>query len=357
MPVSYSPDLRLKELEQLLLNTMHYPEGCQKEEYKGVWTPEELAEKISELFDLKKTISTKTIVNNLKKMEVDYNAPIDKKDIYVPSWNGKANGKNVKKVGYFYYDTTKTIFSNNNLSQADLKNLRTVVDMLKQFKGFKYFEDVDVLVDKLELKASKNNHASIIFETIDEFTGLEHIDIIASAIKNSKVLKIKYQPFYESKPVTYTIHPYQLREYNNRWFVLAHTEEFEERKLGIYGLSRITEEPKLIAKTFIKTYTNLVKTYFKDIIGVTNFLDNKVEHIVFEAYGMRANYIKTKPWHPSQQIVSETADICTFSLDIKINNELIALILQFGLDIKILEPASLQNTIVDKLKKATELYD
>jgi predicted DNA-binding transcriptional regulator YafY len=232
-----------------------------------------------------------------------------------------------------------------------------VVDMLKQFKGFKYFEDVDVLVDKLELKASKNNHASIIFETIDEFTGLEHIDLIASAIKNSKVLKIKYQPFYESKPVTYTIHPYQLREYNNRWFVLAHTEEFKERKLGVYGLSRITEEPTLIAKTFIKTYTNLVKTYFKDIIGVTNYLDNNVAHIVFEAYGMRANYIKTKPWHPSQQIVSETADTCTFSLDIKINNELIALILQFGLDIKILEPASLQNTIVDKLKKATALYD
>jgi len=357
MPVSYSPDLRLKELEKLFLNSMHYPESCQKEEYKGVWTKKELAIKISEIFDLERTITTKTIENDLKKMEEDYNAPIDKKDIYLPSWNGQANGRNVKKVGYFYYDINKTIWNNNNLSQTDLKNLRTVVDMLKQFKGFKYFEDVDVLVDKLELKASKNNHASIIFETIDEFTGLEHVDLIASAIKNSKVLKIKYQPFYESKPVTYTIHPYQLREYNNRWFVLAHTEEFEERKLGVYGLSRITEEPKLIVKTFIKTYTNLVKNYFKDIIGVTNFLDKNVEHIVFETYGMRANYIKTKPWHPSQQIVSETADSSTFSLDIKINNELIALILQFGLDIKILEPASLQNSIVAKLKKAAALYD
>lgn len=357
MPVSYSPDLRLKELEKLFLNTMHYPEGCQKEEYKGVWTKQELAEKISEIFNLERTISTKTIENDLKKMEEDYNAPIDKKNIYLQGFKVKSNGTNVKKIGYFYYDTEKTIFNNNNLSQADLKNLRTVVDMLKQFKGFKYFEDVDVLVDKLELKASKNNHASIIFETIDEFTGLEHVDLIASAIKNSKVLEIKYQPFYENKPATFTIHPYQLREYNNRWFVLAHTEEFEERKLGVYGLSRIIEEPKLIGKTFIKSHTNLVKNYFKDIIGVTNFLDKNIEHIIFESYGIRANYIKTKPWHPSQQIVSETADSCTFSLDIKINNELIALILQFGLDIKIIAPASLQNLIIDKLKKAVDIYD
>ena len=66
------------ELVKLLKNTMHYPENCKIEEYRGFWTKKELAEKISEIFDLERILSEKTIENDLKKMELDYNAPIKK---------------------------------------------------------------------------------------------------------------------------------------------------------------------------------------------------------------------------------------------------------------------------------------
>lgn len=357
MPVNYSPDLRLRELEKLLLNTMHYPENCKKDSYRGVWTKQELAERISELFDLPRVLTTKTIENDLKKMEEDYNAPIDKKDIYLPSYKGSSQGKNVKKVGYFYYDTEKTIFSNNNLTQEDLKNLRSVVEMLKQFKGFRYFEDIGVLIDKLELKASKNKNSSIIFETVDSFSGLEYIEYIAKAIKEKQVLKIKYQPFYEKDYKTYTIHPYQLREFNNRWFVLAHTEEFEERKLGVYGLSRIIEIPTFLASNYINEHQKLIENYFEHIIGVTNYLNSPVEHIIFEVFGTRARYVSTKPWHSSQKLIKENENSSLFSIDVKINNELLALILQFGEDLKVVEPLELVEIVQKKLLNSIKMYN
>lgn len=358
MPVSYSPDLRLKYLEKLLKDKSHYPEKCNVDEYRGYWTKEELAIKISEIFELTRTLSEKTIENDLKKMDIDYNAPIDKKIISLPSFKNNNQGKHVNKIAYFYFDDGKSIFDNNNLSKEDLKSLRTVVGMLKQFKGFKYFEDIDLLIGKLETKVTKSTFDQIIFDTLDEYSGSEHIDIVATAVKEKKALIINYKPFSESVEKTYTIHPYQLREYNNRWFVLAHTEEFSERKVGVYGLGRITKEPEFSnsPKGFNNEFAEQTATYFNDIIGVTNFLDKNVERIVFEVYGLRANYIVTKPWHQSQKLIEDTPDKKTFSINVKINPELIALILQFGKDLKILQPEELKITIANEFENAVQLY-
>jgi len=357
MPVSYSPDIRIRELEKLFQNTQHYPEGTIFNDYNGLWTKKDLAEKISSVFDLKKIISEKTIENDLRKMEEDYNAPIEKRNVRVKVFTEDGEEKFVTKIAYYYYDTSISIFNNNNLGVKDLKNLRTVIGMLEQFKGFKHFEDISLLIDKLEIKSFKNTKPDIFFDTVDSYTGIEHIDSIAKAVKEKKTLKIKYKPFDSKSAVELTIHPYQLREFNNRWFVLASTDEYKERNLGIYGLGRILEEPQKLNIKFLNVKPELINNYFKDIIGVTNFIDKQVENIKFEIFGNRAFYVKTKPWHPSQQIVANNKDSKIFTLRVKINNELIALILSYSNDIKILSPDNLKEIIQEKLKQAMVLYD
>lgn len=71
--------------------------------------------------------------------------------------------------------------------------------------------------------------------------------------------------------------------------------------------------------------------YFKDIVGVTR-LDKPIETIRLKFKKPRANYVMTKPIHPSQKVIEESnAEV---SLEIKVipNKELESIILSFGKD-------------------------
>jgi predicted DNA-binding transcriptional regulator YafY len=70
----------------------------------------------------------------------------------------------------------------------------------------------------------------------------------------------------------------------------------------------------------------------------------------------RFNYIKTKPLHLSQHVISEDNGHTTISINVKINKELIALILSFGSDIEVLSPASLRAEIIKKIHAMSYNY-
>ena len=357
MPDNQSPDLRIRELDKLLKNKFHRPEGCQTSDYAGIWTKQELAETVSQNLDLDRIISTKTIENDLKKMEKYYNAPIDKKDIFLPKFNEKTNElRNVKKIGYFYLDNSEGIFNNNNLTISELSSLRKVIELLKQFKGLQNFEEIEHLLNKLEIKVTKSKNPTIFFDTVDDYTGHHHVTTIANAINKKIPISIAYKAFNEHQTKTYTLHPYQLIEFNNRWFVLAATEEFSD-SLGVYGLSRIEREPEYLPTPFKKAISEEIKMYFKDIIGVTHLKEAPLEQIIFKAFKGRAAYIKSKPWHTSQNIIEEQEEHTTFSIHVKQNKELIAHILSFGGDVQVLQPKTLKKEVHKQLTKALRHYD
>ena len=358
MPPSNSPALRIKKFDQLFSGNFNKSELLDNEyqfkdhNLEGYWTKDELAEIISDILKMDRIISTRTITDDLTKMEESYNAPLENKTMAVQV---KGKGTSNKKV-FFYWDQSRSIYDNNNLEKEDLEKLRGVISILKQFKGFKNFEEVTNLIDKIETKVKKTKAPEIFFDTIDDYTGIQHIDDIARAVKNKTVLQIQYRAYNENESNKRTIHPFQLREYNNRWFVLAYTEEFIDSPIGVYGLDRIIGNPKVTNKKFKKKEAKVAETYFKDIIGVTNFANKEVEEIIFEIKKGRAEYVKTKKWHPSQIVDAENSNSTTFKIYVKQNQELEALILSYGKDIKVRMPKTLAKNIAQKLKEASEQY-
>jgi predicted DNA-binding transcriptional regulator YafY len=152
-----------------------------------------------------------------------------------------------------------------------------------------------------------------------------------------------YNPFFGERK-TKIVHPYVLKEYNNRWFLLCYSEDYKTE--GIYALDRISELER-IEKKYRNPDKNLINTYFSEIIGVTNIKEEPVQEIILKLTKYRASYLRTKPIHTSQKIVRENEDYIWFSFSLKINNELIALILGFGMDIKVDKPIQL----AEQLKK------
>ena len=96
--------------------------------------------------------------------------------------------------------------------------------------------------------------------------------------------------------------------------------------------------------------------YFDDVIGVTVPEHLEPVDVVMRVNNNRFNYIKTKPLHLSQRVISEDKNHTTISINVKITKELIALIHFFGPDIEVVSPASLRAEITKNIRALNYIY-
>jgi predicted DNA-binding transcriptional regulator YafY len=178
-----------------------------------------------------------------------------------------------------------------------------------------------------------------------DLKGIEYLSQLYDAIINEQVLEVKYQDFKSDEPFTLTFHPYYLKQYNNRWFVLGLNEELEIPTWNL-ALDRI-ESIEIIRKEYQQTDIDW-NDYFYDIIGVTRYQDKEPESVVLEFTKDVAPYVETKPIHPSQK--SEWVDgKLRVTIEVIPNYELESLILSFGRKVKVLEPTVLRERITSDL--------
>jgi len=300
----------------------------------GYWKTTELIDFLYEKID--QQLSERTIRNYIERLRAD-GAPIIAD----------------KGLGYKYAE--KWSLSENPLTEEDIKNLRAVINILSQFKGFKFFNDAEFLINKLQEKVVRTEDTGIILDTNNLLKGLEYIDEISVSIKNKEVLEIEYKPYGSADSMDFTISPYKLIEYNNRWFLFGKAHFTEDLNFSILPLDRIIKIKKS-NKKFKTEKKEVIRTYFKDIVGVTNHINEEVENVKFRVYGTRANYIETKPVHRSLKVVKKNKESTEFSLQVKLNLELESFILGFGKDIEVLSPAKLKNSIKETLEKALDNY-
>ena len=123
----------------------------------------------------------------------------------------------------------------------------------------------------------------------------------------------------------------------------------------IMALDRIVNV--VSAKTpFIPYKGTDLQKYFDHTIGVTlNNLGIKEIRLWFSP--SQGNYIKTLQLHETQQIISDTREGLVVTLQLTINYELLQTLLAFGPEVKVLEPASLQQQIKDMIRKSMALYE
>ena len=198
----------------------------------------------------------------------------------------------------------------------------------------------------------KSSEESVIgFEQNLDLKGLENITPLFEAIVNKQVLNIRYKSFKKNKPITCEIHPYYLKQYNNRWFLFGWNTEFDA--ITNFALDRIEEVSPMLGEYRPKPEGLDFDEYFEDIVGVTIEKGKKVEHIVMRIAPDRYPYIKNKPLHPSQHNNDKAYQV---SIDVIPNKELIALLLSFGSQLEVLEPQSVREMMRDHVKTMNKFY-
>lgn len=256
-----------------------------------------------------------------------------------------------KRIYYRYADPDFSI-DKTPISPEEMDQLKETILMLNRFKGMPHFEWMEELLSKLEDKFHlKSSGDSVIgFEQNLDLRGLEKITPIFEAIVNKQVLNIRYKSFKKNKPITCEVHPYYLKQYNNRWFLFGWNTEFGA--ITNFALDRIEAVSPMLGEYKQKPADLDFDEYFDDVVGVT-IPKGKAEHIVMRVAPDRYPYIKNKPLHPSQHNYDKEFRV---TIDVIPNNELIALLLSFGSQLEVLEPQSVREMMREHVKTLNKFY-
>lgn len=257
-----------------------------------------------------------------------------------------------RKGYYYYYSRGDFSIFKKELSDSEVGQLKCAMQLLSRFKGLPEYDNIEDIASKLEKKygITTGDDVYVEYEHVDS-TGEEIMADICNCIINKQPLKITYMP-YGKPEKKYVIHPYLLKEYNNRWFLFGYNED--DNRIVNAPLDRIRADYEYAPNTFIPNTFIDFGTYFNNVVGVTVNEGSPIP-ITLRASEKRYPYIESKPIHHSQQLINSAERI--FTINVIPNKELDSLILSFGKDLEVLEPDWYRNSIRDYISDSNKLYN
>lgn len=320
---------------------------CLQNKYRK-WTLNDLIDECSDaLYEYENkdvNVSKRSIQLDIQMMRSDklgYNAPIvvyDRK--------------------YYKYDDENYSITNIPLTEHDMSVLSETVEMLKQFKDFSLFSELGGIIQKLEDKVyTEKTHQSAVIhlDKNEKLKGLEHLDVLYQAVLKKICLKIRYKSFKAREASEIILHPYILKEFNNRWFLVG--KKNRERQILTLALDRIEKIDFDLKTKYIQGKFN-GDEYYKNTIGVTVLNDEQCKEVVLEIDRSNAPYVTTKPFHHSQEVLEKLSNGgVRIKIKVHLNFELERMILGFGNSIQVISPRVLRNKMKRKLKSALDLYE
>ena len=256
---------------------------------------------------------------------------------------------------YYRYSDLAFSIKNQPLNQMEAEQLRAAILVLSKFKGMPQFEWVNELIPKLEQTFSftNNEHEIIGFDTNIYLKGIAYVSDLFNSISNKQVLRLTYQSFKVGKPYDVIIHPYYLKQYNNRWFLFGLSDAY--KNLSTFALDRI-QKIEVVQKEYIENDLVDFEEYFEDIVGVTITRGGEIERIMLKLSKNYAPYILTKPLHGSQKIVERNEEYTVITIEVIPNYELVNQIIGMGVGIEVLEPTSFREQIGEIVKVLWDRY-
>ena len=291
-----------------------------------------------------KHICESTIEKDLAAMRREHDAPIK---------------YSKREKGYYYEDENYSI-EDIPLNDKDVEAIKIAATILNQFKTSPIFRQFDYaiskILDRVNISPNVNDKAVenyVQFEKIKTAKGSEHLETILSAIKSKSKIQFYYQSFNATEKKLRRIHPFLLKEYRHRWYLIGKDEL--KNRTQTYGLDRLSELSVLSDSFELDSNFNPDR-FFKHSIGITANVGHP-EKIIIETEELLSKYLLSQPLHESQEYLGVENEKHIFSYFLLPTYELKMQFLGFGKEIKIVAPESLVEDIKATSKFVFEQYN
>jgi len=202
------------------------------------------------------------------------------------------------------------------------------------------------------LSDSKETLDYISFDKGGGLKGIEHLKVLLKAIKEKRKIKFQHFSYQSEKSKKYSVKPYLLKEYQNRWYIVGVVSGINE--VRTFGLDRITDI-ELRDELFTPDPKIKPRQNFEDAIGVVYSVDVK-QIVVLSFTPNQGHYVKGLPMHKSQEVIKDDDTECRIQLYVVPNYELKQQIIMHHDRVKVLEPKWLLEDIKKHLKRALNQY-
>ena len=272
-----------------------------------------------------------------------------------------------------YKDQSVPLFY-QELTDDEEELLREVLKTLGQFEGLDNFTWLDLLKKKLDMKGSDSQRPMISFGKNDVLQIKDNLlGRLFTAISRKKVIRFNYRPFSSADVLVKTVYPYQLKQYNNRWYLLCspvgtEQEPFNPEFIANFALDRFEGDFDYVEdEPYFETSVDL-EDRFSEIIGVTMLKDEVCEDIYFAVKPQFVKYIETKWMHGNQMPLDEDAeedfrrrypklsDNKFFSIECRPNPELYNRFASYAGLVTLVEPVRVREEIHKRIKQAAKDY-
>ncbi|QZE15708.1 WYL domain-containing protein [Halosquirtibacter laminarini] len=259
-----------------------------------------------------------------------------------------------RKVYYRYSDMDFSI-AKRDLNPSEITQLGEILTVLSRFKGMpktNWLEELKVRLEDTFLVKSSSKE-SVSFDENEHLRGLDYFGDLFQAISREHVLSVLYREYEKAEVEKLEVHPWFLKQYNNRWFLLGYVKNKD--RMWNLPLDRILSYER-IEVPYITNESISMSDYYKNVVGVTVYKDAPVEHIVAKVNMKSWNYIESKPIHSSQKLLKCNGDYVLFSLDVSLNYEVRQHLFYYMDSLELLEPAFLREEFKERIDKMHDSY-
>jgi len=271
MPTNKNALIRYKYLDRLLSDHHHY------------YDIHDLTEKVNDMLyeDGFPEVTQRCIEKDLNTLEyAPFSAPIERF-----TWNGKR---------CISYEKRSFSIFKQEMSREERNLLREVLSTIGQFDGLDNFKWLDDFKIGLGLEERRQ---IISFSYNPYLQNSNLLGTLFDNISNEVVIRLSYHTFSDATIRSIDFHPYLLKQYNDRWFLIGAADI--DKKILNFALDRIDKVEPLPEKKYAECPEDFYER-FEDIVGVTLYDDRPVEHIIFWVSDSSKDYVSTKPIHESQ---------------------------------------------------------
>ena len=190
----------------------------------------------------------------------------------------------------------------------------------------------------------------ILFEEIP--SGRQYLTPLIEAMRDGLEVELLHQSYWCDKASAYTLRPYCVKVFRQRWYVVGFCKEREA--IRTFSLDRIHRLQTLDTK-FVYPKDFNPAAYFSESFGII-VEDVDVQDIRVKVYGMQRQYVRALPLHPSQREVEVADGHSVFAYRMRPSFDFRQELLSHGADVEVLSPALLRDEMRQAAKELAARY-
>jgi predicted DNA-binding transcriptional regulator YafY len=183
--------------------------------------------------------------------------------------------------------------------------------------------------------------------------GTENLYGLLHAIKNKLKIKFTYQKFWEEEVSQRLVEPYALKEFKNRWYILA--KDSKDNNIKSFALDRLTNL-EITTQHYQYPDNYSIEQNYRYCFGIISPNGADPQDIILSFDPFQGKYIKTLPLHETQEVLLDNDQETRIKLKLCLTHDLFMELLSFGDNMKVIEPKKLSDEIKEAHKKAYKQY-